>query len=108
MSTERIISPANWPMTQHPSLSDLWYPADHTPVQSVIFSKVRWTVPEARAWLQRFGARSEKLHVTDNFYRFRQFDPDSKKNRYQTTKIPQYPGIEIIYEYPLPYITSHT
>jgi HK97 family phage major capsid protein len=53
---------------------------DGTEVQEVICSKERFgTVVEARTWVGDHGFRTEKVDVTDDAFRFRQFDPGEGK-----------------------------
>jgi hypothetical protein len=45
-------------------------------VQSVLFDRGQWGVSGARRWLRDRGLAGDgKLHVTDNYLRFRQRDP---------------------------------
>jgi hypothetical protein len=44
-------------------------------VQSVLFDRDQWDPEGAVYWLQRHGYRASKLHASDSFLRFRQFDP---------------------------------
>ena len=51
-------------------------------VQSVIFDKKLWTIKKAERWLQSRGLKHSKVHTTDNYHRFRQYDPGD--NMYYT------------------------
>jgi hypothetical protein len=44
-------------------------------IQSVLFVKTAWTKERAVAWLKRHGHRYGKVHVTENYLRYRQLDP---------------------------------
>lgn len=52
-------------------------------VQSVLFEKRRFTIPQARKYLKSHGFVDIKVHTTDQYHRFRQFDPVEGK-RYVT------------------------
>jgi len=45
--------------------------------QSIIFPTSKYTVVQARAWLKSHGKHAGKVDTTDNYHRFRQFDPGS-------------------------------
>jgi DNA-binding Xre family transcriptional regulator len=46
-------------------------------VQSVIFSKDKWTTPKAKSWLKKHQYKSPKVDKTEEHLRFRQADPDT-------------------------------
>lgn len=48
-----------------------------TEVQSLLFARPQWTARKAKAWADSHDYRSEKVHVTDNYVRLRQFAPVS-------------------------------
>lgn len=48
---------------------------ESTSAQSIIFPKDKFTVERARKWLGAHGKHSGKVDSTENFHRFRQFDP---------------------------------
>jgi hypothetical protein len=43
--------------------------------QSILFPTSKYTVDQARSWLKSHGKGSGKVDTTDNFHRFRQFNP---------------------------------
>jgi len=55
-----------------------------THVQTVIFSKAKWTPEKAREWLKNNGYSSGNMDETSTSYRFRQYDPEPSKFRYRT------------------------
>lgn len=72
--------------------------SEHNNVQSVLFDKRFWDEKRARAWLKEHNFKfKNKIDITDNFLRFRQFSPKKFKN-YFTRKI--YNHIELIIGYP--------
>jgi hypothetical protein len=46
-----------------------------TEAQSIIFPKDKYTVAQARTWLKSHKRHSGKVDTTENYHRFRQFDP---------------------------------
>jgi hypothetical protein len=65
-------------------------------VQSIIFNKKYYDEPQARRWLHSHGFRSNykpQPHITENFIRYRQFDPPIGAN-YITKLIGR--GVELI------------
>lgn len=77
--------------------------APKSSVQSVIFNKRYYTEEQARKWLHSHGFRTNftlaersktpKPHITENFIRYRQFDPPTGAN-YITKLIGR--GVELI------------
>jgi hypothetical protein len=52
-----------------------------TKVQSVLCSKKRFkTAEEAKKWVTSHGFKASKIDTTDQYYRFRQFDPGKCKD----------------------------
>lgn len=49
---------------------------DGTEIQTVIFSKEKFTLDECREWLDEHEFKSDKVDENDSSYRFRQRDPD--------------------------------
>lgn len=45
-------------------------------VQSILFDKEKFTLTEAKNWLKKHDYKSDKVDETDEYYRFRQRDPD--------------------------------
>jgi hypothetical protein len=68
-------------------------------IQSVIFSKFKWTIPMALDWLNRHGLIHYKVDETRSKYRFRQFDPHYGM-KYRTIKLGRDSGIEYVLAYP--------
>lgn len=63
-------------------------------VQAVIFKKDKWTTPKARRWLKKNNYTPiKKVHITDDFYRYRINEPD-KYTKFTTKKLKD--GIELI------------
>jgi hypothetical protein len=46
-----------------------------TKVQALLFERPRWTPEKATTWAEEHDLKSEKVHVTDNYVRLRQFAP---------------------------------
>jgi len=70
-------------------------------IQSILFNKNIWSLDEALKWLvyhnykTHFG--NKQVDITDNYYRFRQEEPDKSK-KYRIKKIND-TGIEYVMEY---------
>lgn len=65
-------------------------------VQSVLFKRKLFTPEKALEWLVKNEFNYDKIHVTKQYYRFRQFKPDySKQHRIKTIV----KGIKFIYEF---------
>lgn len=54
-------------------------------IQSVIFDKSYWTIPESRQWLKAHRIKPLKRHTTKRFYRYRIHEP-SDFQRIRTKK----------------------
>lgn len=67
-------------------------------VQSVIFNKYYYTLPQMLEWLEKYNYLNVKrVDITKNYFRFRQSEP--KKNRkYRIYKIPN-EEIKLVLEY---------
>lgn len=66
------------------------------PVQSVIFKKKYWDTKNARKWLKEHGfVYTWKVDKTENFLRFRQFNPKPNA-QYITKQVPNYLSISLI------------
>lgn len=48
-------------------------------IQSVLFPKNEFSINDAKDWLIQHKLHYSKLDVTNNFYRFRQVNPDNSK-----------------------------
>lgn len=69
-------------------------------VQSVLFKKSKWNAFDAIERLKSLGFNYKKLDIKKNYYRFRQFDPDTDPGiKYITVKSKNHPGILYIIEY---------
>lgn len=65
-------------------------------IQSILFSKDQWTKNKAINWLKRYGYKHSKIHITDNYLRFRQSKPNlMKKKRILEVRN----GVKFIYEF---------
>lgn len=73
-------------------------------VQSIIFDKNFNTPEEAKTFLKRIKYKFGKLDETEDFYRFRQIDPnilrDAKHDRFRTITIDEKNNIKMILAYP--------
>ncbi len=49
--------------------------ANKTNVQSVLFNVNKWTVDKAKKWLAEHDYKHDKVDTTEQYHRFRQFDP---------------------------------
>lgn len=49
---------------------------DTTIIQSILFDKEKFTLEEAKKWLEKHNFKNEKVDETDKYYRFRQREPD--------------------------------
>ena len=71
-------------------------------IQSVIFKKSAYTIPDAISWLNNHHMKTIKIDITSNFYRCRQIKPLDLKNlgftHYITKKIDD-GNIELIIAY---------
>ena len=58
-----------------------------TVTQSILFKKRYWTIARAKKWLKSKGKKGLVVDETDNYYRFRQLDPDLfRKSSFRTIK----------------------
>lgn len=65
-------------------------------IQSVLLSKKYFkNLQSAEDWIERHGFKLIKVHSTQDYYRFRQFEPNDKK-KYRTIDVSE--GIKFIYE----------
>lgn len=68
----------------------------HPNIQSVLFDRAQYNEVHARNWLAVHGYKpSGKVHPTDRFLRFRQYEPRPYE-RYITKTPPLYPGVRLI------------
>jgi len=63
-------------------------------IQSILFDKKKWSIPEAINWLELHGHEHYKIDITKDKYRFRQYNPQPEEY-YRTIKI-GHRGIEFI------------
>ena len=71
-------------------------------VQSVIFSKDKWTTPKAKAWLRQHSYKAPKVDKKEEHLRFRQLEPDYVEKEGYTeyrTKPLDETGISLILAY---------
>ena len=67
--------------------------------QSIIFNKKKWSVAEAKKWLKDNGYKFGDVDTTDNYHRFRQYEP-GKNVRTKTISFgTKGKGIKAIIEY---------
>ena len=67
-------------------------------LQSILFDRDSWDVNSAINWIHDNGfVIMKKPHITDNFIRFRQHEPNYNKYKYITKKLKD--GIEFIIGY---------
>lgn len=66
-------------------------------IQSVLLSKKYFTFRKSLDWIKSNGFKSYKVDITNNFFRYRQFDPSSYKRH--ITRKSRTPGVEYIIEY---------
>lgn len=58
----------------------------HKDVQSVLFPRSEFTIPQARAWLRKHKLKAGgKVHTTDRFHRFRQQPPNPQRKYLMVT-----------------------
>ena len=46
-------------------------------VQSVLLSRHEFTQEQAQEWVRKHGYKASKVDVTQDYYRYRQADPDT-------------------------------
>ena len=60
-------------------------------IQSVIFKKSTYTIPQTISWLNNHNLKSNKIDITYNYYRCRQVAPNTLTNLgytyYRTKKL---------------------
>jgi len=61
--------------------------------QSVIIPRDKFSLAEAKAWIDRHNYKKPKVDTTKNFYRFRQEEPGLFHN-YRNKKLPD--GVELV------------
>lgn len=65
-------------------------------VQSVLFSRDRYTEVGARNWLALHDFKAAgKMHPTSHYLRFRQYEPRPYE-RYVTKTLPNHPGVKLV------------
>ena len=71
-------------------------------VQSVVFSKDKWTTPKAKKWLKENGYKAPKVDTKENTIRFRQIEPTEAEQEgfteYRTKDLSD-SGIQLILSY---------
>ena len=65
-------------------------------IQSVLFNRNLWTQEQASKYLIRHQFKNDGVDETENYFRYRQHEPDSKK-RYYTKVLNN--GVEYIMMY---------
>lgn len=64
-------------------------------IQSILFDRLTYTPDEAIIWLKNNGLVAKKIHTTEKYLRFRQYDPRTT-DTYYTHDIGH--GIKLILE----------
>lgn len=74
-----------------------------TEIQSILFSKSKWTVASAKKWLRDNGKKISKTDSTDKYYRFRQRPPTAfKKGSFRTISLGSFSsGIRAVIGHPI-------
>jgi hypothetical protein len=65
----------------------------HAKVQSVIIPRSRYTLNQAKAWVNTNNFKLKKMDLTQNYYRFRQREP-KPQSKYFTVELTN--GIHLI------------
>lgn len=65
-------------------------------VQSIMFKKHLWTVPKAVEWLDKHNYAYDKVDITDQYLRFRQFPP---RGEMRTITFSEDDGIKAVLSY---------
>lgn len=68
-------------------------------VQSLLFARSKWGIEDARDWALDHGFEAEAVHVTDRYFRIRQFHPDPSM-RYRTIEFGHGRGIKAVIAWP--------
>ena len=68
----------------------------HKRIQSILFDKNFWSVSKCKKFLKENDYKGLEVHETDNYYRFRQYDPKYKSERYISMSSITVPGIKYI------------
>ena len=55
-------------------------------LQSIIFDKSKWTIPNAKKWLKKNNYYSDSIDINKKQIRFRQFNPEDLLNRHFISK----------------------
>lgn len=59
-----------------------------TTIQSILFDKEKFTLEEAKNWLEKHNFRNDKVDETDKYYRFRQREPEEfEPNSFRTIEL---------------------
>lgn len=64
-------------------------------VQSILFDKKKFSEKKAKDWLKKHKYKTVKMHVTDNYIRFRQVEPNKLK-KYEIKTKEVFPGIKVL------------
>lgn len=64
-------------------------------IQSIIFLRTKWTKQKAINWLIEHNHKHNKVHITKNFYRFRQYEPIMGE-KYRLIKLAKLQGIKYV------------
>ena len=68
-------------------------------VQSVLMSRDEFTQEQAREWVKKHGYKASKVDITQDYYRYRQVDPDSLPftARYRTIDLGKIGKLVVVY-----------
>ncbi len=68
-------------------------------VQSVLLSRDEFTQEQARDWIKKHGYKAQKVDVTQDYYRYRQADPDTLPftGRYRTIDLGKVGKLVVVY-----------
>ena len=68
-------------------------------VQSVLLSRDEFTQEQARDWIKKHGYKAQKVDVTQDYYRYRQVDPDTLPftGRYRTIDLGKIGKLVVVY-----------
>jgi hypothetical protein len=64
-------------------------------IQSVKFRKSHWTFAQAKRWLKKYGFKIGRTDETENYYWFRQIDPEQMTPIFRTLIVRHHPGVQL-------------
>ena len=66
-------------------------------VQSVLLDTNKFTLSKAYNWVSTHGFKYHKIDIKKNYFRFRQFNPNTKQKNYRTIELTD--GVKAIIEF---------